>query len=147
MVLAAGLVAALSARFRPTTIVVASLVGAAVSIGLIGGTQSVWQVALLLFAAGWFITPLQAALITIVQTSTADEYRGRVASTLHAVMSAASVISMALAGVFGDVLGVRVVFVIGGLLTGAAAVAAAVLYRGATTAAAETEHVEQAVAA
>jgi MFS family permease len=147
MVLAAGLVAAIAARFRPTTIVVWSLVGAAFSIGLVAGTDSVWQVAALLFAAGWFITPLQAGLVTIVQTSTDDAFRGRVASTLHAVMGAASVTSMALAGVFGDVVGVRPVFVLGGLVTGAAAVAAALLYRGAMPATKEQEEFEPAAAA
>lgn len=47
-------------------------------------------------------------------------------------MAAASVLSMALAGVFGDLLGVRHVFVLGGIVIVLAAVMAAALYAGAT---------------
>ena len=105
MILAAGTVAALATRLRPTTIVVVGLAGIAVVISLVAGVTAVWQVALLMFAVGWFVTPLEASLLTIVQTAAGDSHRGRVISTLHAVMSAASVISMALAGVFADLIG------------------------------------------
>lgn len=131
MVLAAGTVAMLAARARPTTLVVLSLLGVGIAIGLVGAVQSVWQVAVLLFVAGWFVTPLEASLLTIVQIGSTDAYRGRVSSTLHSVMAAANVTSMGLAGVFGDLVGVRPVFAIGGGVIVAAAAAAAVLYAGA----------------
>ncbi len=129
MILAAGLVATLAARARPTTIVVIGLAGIAVAIGFVGGVTSVWQVIVLLFLMGWFVTPLNAAIGTIVQTATDDRERGRVASTLNAVMSAASVLSMALAGVFGDLLTVRTVFILAGLVIGSAALTAGVMFR------------------
>ena len=130
MILAAGTVAMLAARLRPTSLVVAGLAGIAVIIGLVGGVSSVWQVAVLMFAVGWFVTPLEASLMTIVQTTTGDSHRGRIAATLHAVMAAASVTSMGLAGVFADVIGVRLVFVLAGVVVGIAAIAAALLFRG-----------------
>jgi MFS family permease len=68
MILAAGLVAVLAARLRPTTIVTAGIFGVAILIGLTGAATSVWHVVLLLFGIGWFVTPLQAAVVTIFQT-------------------------------------------------------------------------------
>ena len=129
MVLAAGLTATIAARVRPTRIVVVGLAGLGLFVGLIAGAAEIWQLALLVFVVGWFVTPLEAALATIIQTEADDARRGRVASTLHAVMGAASVLSMALAGVFGDVVGVRNAFVFAGIVVGSAAVVAAIAFR------------------
>jgi MFS transporter, DHA3 family, macrolide efflux protein len=134
MILAAGTVAVLAARLRPTSIVVVGLAGIAVVISLTAGVTAVWQIALLMFAVGWFVTPLEASLLTIVQTTAGDSHRGRVVASLHAVMSAASVVSMALAGVFADLIGVRVAFLLAGIVVGIAAIAAALLFRGAEVA-------------
>jgi hypothetical protein len=144
MILAAGLVATIATRLRPTMIVVIGLAGIAVFIGLVAGVTSVWQVVALLFVVGWFVTPLEAAIGTIIQTATRDRERGRVAATLHAVMSAASVFSMGLAGVFGDLLTIRTVFLLAGAVVGAAAFAAWVMFRGVSvpTAAAEPTNAE-----
>ena len=110
MILAAGIVALVASRLRPTTIVTVGILAAGVLVGLTGAVTEVWQVVLLLFGIGWFITPLQASVVTIMQTDVPDAARGRVMATLQAAMSGASVASMALAGVFGDVLGIREVF-------------------------------------
>ena len=96
---------------------------------------NVWQVVALLFAVGWFVTPLEASIGTIMQTATRDRERGRVAATLHAVMSAASVLSMALAGVFGDLLTIRTVYVLAGVVVGIAALVAWLMFRGVDLAA------------
>ncbi len=135
MVLAAGLVTTIATRLRPTMIVVVGLAGIAVFIGLVAGVTSVWQVVALLFAVGWFITPLEASIGTIVQTATRDRERGRVAATLHSVMAAASVLSMALAGVFGDLLTIRTVFILAGVVVGIAALVAWLMFRGVDVAA------------
>ncbi len=96
MILSAGLVAVLAARLHATTIITVSLIATAVLIGLVGATTEVAQVLVLLFAIGWFITPLQAAVVTIFQTDVPDGARGRAMATLQAAMSGASVASMAL---------------------------------------------------
>ena len=116
MIMAAGIVAVLAARFRPTSIITVGIVAAGILIGLCGAVAEVWQVLVLLFAIGWFITPLQAAIVTIMQTSVPDAARGRVMSTLQAAMSGASVTSVALAGIFGDILGIREVFYVGAVI-------------------------------
>ena len=76
MILSAGLIAVLAARLRPTTIVTVGILATAVLIGLVGATTHVVQVLVLLFAIGWFITPLQAAVVTLFQTGVPDAGRG-----------------------------------------------------------------------
>jgi MFS family permease len=142
MILAAGLVAVLAARLRPTTIVTVGILAAGVLVGLTGAATSVWHVIVLLFGIGWFITPLQASVVTIMQVNVPDAARGRVMSTLQASMSGASVASMALAGVFGDLLGIREVFFAAAVIVVGGGLVAAALYRGtAPEAAARTEPV------
>jgi MFS transporter, DHA3 family, macrolide efflux protein len=131
MILAAGMAGAIAARVRPTTIVTAGLVGVAVVIGLTGAVTAIWQVLLLMFLAGWFVSPLQAAVITMLQVNVEDAERGRIMSVLNAAMSAASVLSMAFAGIAGDLLGVRSVFFVAAAIIGAGAVVSLVGFRGA----------------
>lgn len=138
MILAAGLVGALAARLSATTIVIAGMGGVAVVIGLLAGVTEIWHILVLLFVVGWFVSPLQAAVVTILQTSVADAERGRVMSVLQAAMSAASVLSMAFAGIAGDIVGVRNVFLGAAAIVAVGGVVAIVGYRrtGRRTAAA-----------
>jgi MFS family permease len=130
MILAAGLVGALAARLSATTIVIAGMAGVAVVIGLLAGVTEIWHILVLLFVVGWFVSPLQAAVVTILQTSVADAERGRVMSVLQAAMSAASVLSMAFAGIAGDIVGVRNVFLGAAAIVAVGGVVAIVGYRG-----------------
>src|SRR4029079_4267262 len=77
MILAAGMIGALAARFRPTTIITIGLVGWAVLMALPGAVTAIWQVLLLMFLVGWFVSPLQASVVTLLQTSVVDAARGR----------------------------------------------------------------------
>lgn len=131
MILSVGLVSVLAARLRPASIVSVSMVGLTILVALVAGVTAVWQVLLILFAAGWFITPLQAAVSTVIQTATDDARRGRVAAVLNAVISGASIASMAAAGILGDALGVRTVFLIAAGVIAVAAAASIVLFRDA----------------
>ena len=130
MILSAGLVAVLAARLRPTTIITVGILGAGVLVGLTGAATSIWHVIALLFGIGWFVTPLQASIVTIMQTNVPDAARGRVMSTMQASMSGASVASMALAGAFGDLLGIREVFFVAAAIVIGGGIASALLYRG-----------------
>ena len=55
MILAAGMIGAIAARIRPTTIITIGLVGVAVLIALTGAVTAIWQVLLLMFLVGWFV--------------------------------------------------------------------------------------------
>ena len=63
--------------------------------------------------------PVQATTTTIVQQSTTDATRGRVAGALNASIQAASIGSMAVAGILADVVGIRWVFAGGAAVAGA----------------------------
>jgi len=130
MILAAGMIGAIAARIRPTTIITIGLVGVAVLIALTGAVTAIWQVLLLMFLVGWFVSPLQASVVTLLQTSVVDAERGRIMSVLNAAMSAATVLSMAFAGIAGDVVGVRNVFFLAGAIVAVGAVISLIGFRG-----------------
>ncbi|HEX5578382.1 MAG TPA: MFS transporter [Candidatus Limnocylindria bacterium] len=136
MILAAGFVAALAARLAPTTIIAAGLAGLGICIAVLSGVDAAWQMLGLLFVAGLILTPLQAMLQTVVQTQTADAALGRVASLMSASVSTAGVVSMAVGGLLGDVIGVRWVFVAAGALAVLASLVAVLLFRGSRSTAA-----------
>ena len=144
MILASGLIAVLARRFAPPTIITIGIAGVAVTIALAGTVGAIWQLLVLMFVIGWFVVPLQAAVVTILQSTVADSERGRVMSVLQAVMSAASVLSMALAGIAGDTIGVREVFYAAGAICAVGFVAALVGFRPGSASARLTEAAEPA---
>ncbi|MFL5680123.1 MAG: MFS transporter [Chloroflexota bacterium] len=131
MILAAGLIGMLAARVRSTTIVSAGLLGIGACLALMSQVSSIWQVLVILFAVGWFITPLQAAVVTVLQLGVPDEQRGRIMAALQAAMSGAGVLSMAFAGIAGDVVGVRTVFLAAGAILAVGGSLALLGYRSA----------------
>jgi MFS family permease len=134
MILSAIVLAGVLGRFGVTRVITWGMAGVAVIIGLLAGVNAVWQVLVLLFAIGWLVTPLQAALTTIIQTEAAEQVRGRVAALVSTVTTTASVVSMAIAGIFGDLIGVRGVFLGGAAVVALAAASAFLLFRGQHTA-------------
>ena len=134
MVLAGGLVAALAARFRVSSLLVGGIAGTAVCVGLMGLAPAPWAMLVLSFSVGWFVMPVQASTMAIVAQATTDATRGRVVGALNAVLQTASIASMAAAGVLADVVGMRTVFIVGGMVAGAAALVAWLLFRSAPAA-------------
>ena len=130
MIVAATTVAYLVRRFSPTTIISLGLAAIGISIGLMAGVTAVWQVVLILFAVGLAVTPVQAMVQTLVQTSAGDVTRGRVVSLLQASLSTASVASMAIGGVLGDLIGIRPVYLVAAGVVLAAAAVSLFLFRG-----------------
>jgi MFS family permease len=130
MLLAAGTVPFLARRLAPTTIISAGLAGIGLAIGFLSGVSAVWQVLVALFVAGAMVTPLQAMLQTIVQTASTDATRGRVVALLQASMSTASVASMAVGGVLGDLIGIRGVYLAAAGIVLLAALITVLLFRG-----------------
>lgn len=130
MILAAGAVAFIARRLAPTTIITLGLAGIGLCIGLMAGVSAVWQVITLLFVVGWMVTPLQAMLQTIVQTTAGDATRGRVVSLLQASLSTASVASMAIGGVLGELIGIRSVYLAAAVIVLLAAAISLLLFRG-----------------
>jgi MFS transporter, DHA3 family, macrolide efflux protein len=68
-----------------------------------------WQ-----FLSGLVLTPMQSALDTILQLAVPDLKRGRVGSVINAAYSSAGLVAMSLAALFGEAIGLAVVFLIVG---------------------------------
>jgi MFS family permease len=130
MILAGALAAVLAAKLKPTTVIPVALAAAGIVVGLFAGVSNVWQLGALLFVVGWFVTPLQASFATIIQTETPPELLGRTGSALNAAATASNVAAMAIAGGVAAVVGVRSVFVIGGVVVFISALVAFLMFRG-----------------
>jgi MFS family permease len=129
LILAGGLVAVLARRMSAQSMVAGGLAGVGVLIAVLYAAPSVYFLLLIAFGFGWFVTPLQAATQTIVQSVTSDATRGRVIGALQASMSTTQIVSIALGGVFASVIGIRSLFLIAGLVCLAAAGITALLFR------------------
>ncbi len=117
MVLAGLLVAAMGKRLRPGVLLPVGLTGIAVFVAAMSLASNVWHLIGLLFAVGWFVSPTQGAVSAIIQSEVPSVSLGRVSSSLGTVVTTAQVVSMALAGVAAELLGLRTVFVIAGVIT------------------------------
>jgi MFS family permease len=131
MILAGSAVTTMAARLRLPRLFTGGIAGLAVCVALLAVAPGPWALLLIMFAVGWFVMPVQAATMTLVQRATTDATRGRVGGALNAAIQAASIGSMAMAGVLADVIGIRAVFLVGGAIAGLAAVIAWLLFRGA----------------
>jgi MFS family permease len=139
MVASGALVAVIAAKVRPTAVVSLALIGIGVVIASTSLVTAPWQLMIVLFAVGWFVTPLQASISTLVQSEVPDEMRGRIGSALGTVIGSANVASMALAGVAAAVIGSRGVFVLSGIFAVVAGMLTVWLFRGVVPAAPSPE--------
>jgi len=140
MILAGILVATLASRLKPTRILAVALILLGIDVALMSLPTQVWHIMIILFFAGLVITPLQAAGSTIIQTAVPDEVRGRTGSANNALITSAQLVSMGLAGVLADILGARMVFVLGGALVSLAGFAAMLIFRGVKLDLAQEKH-------
>ena len=68
---------------------------------------------------GIALVPAQSSLMTMMQLAVPDLKRGRVGSAMNAITTSASLLSMALAAVLGDVVALRVIYVTAGVFVSA----------------------------
>jgi MFS transporter, DHA3 family, macrolide efflux protein len=106
----------LSTRMRKTALATAGMVGIAIMCGLMGYSPAFWMIIVENFFFGIFLVPMQSALMTIMQLATPDMKRGRVSSSMNAVASVGSLLSMALASFAGDAIGLENLFVVVGVV-------------------------------
>lgn len=134
MIFSGLFVTALAARFKATHIAAAALLCIGLLSFLFIPLNQLWQLFPILFAFGLFLTPMQAASSTIMQTSTDEAMLGRVGSALNAIIQVATLVSMFAAGLLAESVGSRMVFFIGGLIVCLAALAMALIFRGSKAA-------------
>jgi MFS transporter, DHA3 family, macrolide efflux protein len=128
MVLSGTMVVALAARLKPATIISIALVLLGVMIALIAPANGVIYLIAVLFGVGLLITPLQASISTISQTAVENNMLGRMGAALSTLVSTASLLSMALAGVCAGLIGLRNVFVLSGAVVVVAGIASALVF-------------------
>ena len=129
-VISGGLIVGLFAHIRPTTLLPIGLLGFGAFMGLTVFSNSVWFVMLIMFLSCLFIPPVSSSIQTIQQTYVSDSLRGRISASYSALVTTATLLSMAYAGVLADAIGSRSVFLISGLLVMAAGAAAFVMFKG-----------------
>lgn len=134
MVVSGGLVAAAAGRLRPSRLISVGTVGIGISVGGIGFAHQVWQLLPLLFCAGAWITPLQASVTTLLQTTVPAQARARTQAAFNTVVSGANLASILLAGVAAAAIGIRDTFVAAAVIVACAGVAAHLLFRSARSA-------------
>ncbi len=76
------------------------------------------------FIVGTCLVSARATMAAMLQAIVPDEKRGRVESAFNTMITLATMASMGLAGILGDLIGVRPVFLIAGLITIAAGASA-----------------------
>ncbi|MFZ5827601.1 MAG: MFS transporter [Bacillota bacterium] len=115
-----GAVAAGSAaRLRhPSLVASAGLVASGVAMAVAGYANSVWMAAPFLLVAGAFLTAASVFFFTLVQTRVTPEVRGRVMGLMSLTWFGLDPLAFTLAGLVGDLLTPRAIFLLGGLLTG-----------------------------
>lgn len=131
MIIGGATLAVLAGRLKSTTIIIFGVFLLGLFVELFGLAGNIWMALVALFLVGLALAPLQAALATLLQATIPDDKRGRANATMNTVISLASVVSMASAGLLGDALGVRQVFYLSGGITLLAGLLAAVLMRAA----------------
>jgi MFS family permease len=123
MILGGTTIALLARRYSPvriTTVSALLLGGATASLSFIA---TIWQNLALLFVIGWAAAPFYASVTTQIQTAVPAGVLGRVSATISALMNAAGIAAIAGTGFIAEMLGVRQVYLIAGLLVISAAAA------------------------
>ena len=111
--LALGLVAS---RLNRTAMAGWGIIVIGLFIAGMGLAPAFGYVIVLSFAIGLALVPAQSALMTMMQLAVPDLKRGRVGSAMNALTMAAGLVSMGLAAVLGEAVGLRTMYVISGLI-------------------------------
>ena len=110
----------LTARLSKRALIGWSLIVIGLCISGIGLAPQFNYVVVLGVGIGIAIVPAQSALMTIMQLAVPDLKRGRVGGALNALTTAASLLSMSAASVFGEMVGLHWVYIVAGLIAVAA---------------------------
>ncbi|MBN1136421.1 MAG: MFS transporter [Anaerolineae bacterium] len=112
--LALGLIAA---RLNRTAMAGWAIIAIGLFIAGTGLAPAFEHVIVLSLAIGLALVPAQSALMTMMQLAVPDLKRGRVGSALNALVTAAGLVSMGIAAVMGEAVGLRPMYAIAGLIT------------------------------
>jgi len=106
----------LAARLKRKTIIGVGITAIGGLVALMGLSPVFVLILGLSFLLGLLLSPVQAALSTVIQLAVPDDKMGRVNSTIGTASSTAMLISMAVVGVIGDVVSLRLIYVVSGVI-------------------------------
>ncbi|NOZ29899.1 MAG: MFS transporter [Chloroflexi bacterium] len=106
----------LAGRLRKGRMMAGSIAAIGIGILAVGLAPSFTLILIAMFAVGFFIPPAQAAGTTLIQMSVSNARLGRVNAALGTTVTVANLLSMGAAGVAGDVIGIRSVFLFCGIV-------------------------------
>jgi MFS transporter, DHA3 family, macrolide efflux protein len=129
MVVSGAVVVGLAARLKPSNMIVLGLGALASLTAAIGIVPDAVLFGAIMLGFGLAVVPLQAAVGTLMQSQVPNELMGRVGGSFNTVANGANLISMAVAGALGAVVGVRNVFLVGGAIVALAVILAAWMLR------------------
>ncbi len=136
LVIAGSSLGWLARRLGLQRIIALALAVVGVLVALLSQVAGIAGLVVLFFAIGLGVAPLTGSVSTLLQRETPPELLGRVAASLNATVTGASVGSMAVAATLAGLVGVRGVFVVSGLVALVASAVSAMLFRGTAPAAA-----------
>jgi DHA3 family macrolide efflux protein-like MFS transporter len=132
MLVGGGLMSAFGQRIAPRTVAAAALAALGLGTAALGLAPAYWVTLPVMAIIGLALTPLNAALQTILQRGVPSEMLGRAGSVVDMFISLAQLLSMGGAGWFGEAIGLRQTYgLAAGLLTAGAVVLALLLGRAA----------------
>lgn len=115
--LSGGVIALIAVRLKPTQILSYGLLILGIFTCTLLFITQAWHLFLLAVSFGLIAAPINAAIATIIQTSVTDEVRGRVGASFETLISVASLTSLTLSGILGDLISIRNVFFLAGIIT------------------------------
>lgn len=115
MVVGGLLLGVVSARFSKSFLGAAGICFIGLCFAVMGYSPAFWLIILESFLIGLALVPAQSALTTIMQLAVPDLKRGRVGSSMNAVSTSGSLLSMAFASFFGEAIGLRNVYLVIGV--------------------------------
>ncbi|MCD6291247.1 MAG: MFS transporter [Anaerolineae bacterium] len=125
MLIGSLIVGNLAGRLRKGWLMAGSIAVIGVGISAVGISPTFSLILVAIFIVGFFIPPAQAAGTTLIQMSVANVQLGRVNAAIGTVVTVANLISMGGAGVAGDAIGIREVFLFCGAMSVLAALVGA----------------------
>jgi MFS family permease len=115
MVVGGLLLGVLASRFSKVFMGAAGIFFIGVMFALMGYSPAFWMIVFESFLIGLALVPAQSALTTIMQLAVPDLKRGRVGSSMNAISTGGSLLSMAFASLFGEAIGLRNVYLVIGV--------------------------------
>jgi MFS transporter, DHA3 family, macrolide efflux protein len=129
MAISGSLVVLLAAKVKPELLSPLGLLTVGIATGLVAAVSSIWLVLILTAVTGLALLPMQTSVSTIFQRSSTREIRGRVGAAIGTVSESSRLLSIVAAGLLADLIGVRMMFLMLGLIVMLAGIAAWWLFR------------------